>query len=104
MPDLNAVSGSQSATVQPSGSQWKQKVTPGEAQATFSKQLKEAIEGVNDAQVASNDKTKALARGEINDLHDVMITSQKASITMQTAVEMQGKVVEAYKEVMRMQV
>ncbi|REJ09507.1 flagellar hook-basal body complex protein FliE [Halobacillus trueperi] len=89
---------------QPSQIQWKKNVSPGEAHATFANQLKSAIAGVNEAQILSDDKTKALAQGEINDLHDVMITSQKASITMKTAVEMQSKVVEAYKEVMRMQV
>lgn len=89
---------------QPSESQWKQKVSPGEAHASFANQLKNAIDGVNQAQVESDQKTKALARGEIDDLHDVMITSQKAGITMKTTVEMQSKVVEAYKEIMRMQV
>ncbi|MYL48700.1 flagellar hook-basal body complex protein FliE [Halobacillus litoralis] len=89
---------------QPSQTQWKKNVSPGEAHATFANQLKNAIARVNEAQILSDHKTKALAKGEINDLHDVMITSQKASITMKTAVEMQSKVVEAYKEVMRMQV
>ncbi|WP_332308704.1 flagellar hook-basal body complex protein FliE [Halobacillus mangrovi] len=45
-----------------------------------------------------------MARGEVDDLHNVMIASQKASITMQTTVEVQNKVIEAYKEMMRMQV
>ena len=90
--------------MQPSVSQWKQGVSPAEAHATFSNQLKEAIAEVNKAQTVSDDKTKALARGEVEDLHDVMVTSQKASIMMQTTVEMQSKVVEAYKEIMRMQV
>ena len=59
---------------------------------------------MNKSQVESNEMTKALARGEVDDLHNVMITAQKASITMQTTVQMQNKVVEAYKEIMRMQV
>ncbi|MGV2620050.1 flagellar hook-basal body complex protein FliE [Halobacillus sp. ACCC02827] len=86
------------------GSQWKKAVSAGEAQGAFANQLKQAIEQVNEAQIASDNKTKALARGEIDDLHDVMITSQKASVTMQMAVEMQSKTIEAYKEIMRMQV
>ncbi|MBN9652843.1 flagellar hook-basal body complex protein FliE [Halobacillus sp. GSS1] len=89
---------------QPSQTQWEKNISPGEAHATFANQLKDAVAGVNKAQILSNEKTKALARGDINDLHDVMISSQKASITMKTTVEMQSKVVEAYKEIMRMQV
>lgn len=85
-------------------SQSKQNVAPGEAQVSFAKQLKSAVERVNEAQVLSDQKTKALAHGKIDDLHDVMITSQKASITLKTAIEMQSKVIDAYKEVMRMQI
>ncbi|MEQ6375321.1 flagellar hook-basal body complex protein FliE [Bacillaceae bacterium S4-13-58] len=80
------------------------KVTPGEAQSNFAGQLQNAINHVNQTQIQSDSKTQALANGTIDDLHDVMITAQKASITLQTAVEVQGKVIEAYKEIMRMQI
>ncbi|MUK89919.1 flagellar hook-basal body complex protein FliE [Ornithinibacillus sp. L9] len=79
-------------------------VKPGEAQKNFANVLKSAIEEVNDAQVISDKKTEALARGEIDDLHDVMITAQKASITLETTVQVQRKVIDAYNEIMRMQV
>lgn len=45
-----------------------------------------------------------MANGENVDLHQVMITAQKASITLQAALEIRNKVVEAYQETMRMQV
>ncbi|TCT26776.1 flagellar hook-basal body complex protein FliE [Melghiribacillus thermohalophilus] len=80
------------------------KVTPHEAQQSFASQLKEALERVNDAQQESDQKTVALAQGKIDNLHDVMIAAQKASITLQTTVEIQNKAIEAYKEIMRMQI
>ncbi|MBM7571817.1 flagellar hook-basal body complex protein FliE [Aquibacillus albus] len=80
------------------------KTSPGEAQQHFASSLKSAIDQLNHAQIESDKKTQALARGEIDNLHDVMITSQKASVALQTAVEMQRKVTDAYKEIMRMQV
>ncbi|MFD1037991.1 flagellar hook-basal body complex protein FliE [Virgibacillus byunsanensis] len=82
----------------------KQTISPGEAQASFANTLKSAIENVNDAQKASDKKTEALANGQIDDLHDVMITAQKASITLETTVQVQSKVIDAYNEIMRMQV
>ncbi|MFD1018178.1 flagellar hook-basal body complex protein FliE [Thalassobacillus hwangdonensis] len=88
----------------PMGAQSTNRLTPGEAHANFSKSLKDAIDNVNRSQITSDKKTEALAKGEVDDLHDVMVTAQKASITLQTSVEIQSKVVEAYKEVMRMQV
>ncbi|MGN8645003.1 flagellar hook-basal body complex protein FliE [Gracilibacillus sp. HCP3S3_G5_1] len=78
--------------------------TVGEAQQAFADNLKQALESINKAQHESDQKTEALAKGEIDDLHDVMITAQKASIMLQTGVEVQKKMVDAYNEVMRMQV
>ncbi|WP_226578754.1 flagellar hook-basal body complex protein FliE [Halobacillus litoralis] len=104
MADIQSAPLSSTLNLKPLNSQWNKAVSPGEAQAAFATQLKKAVDGINKAQVTSNEKTKALARGDINDLHNVMITSQKASITMQTAVEVQSKVIDAYKEIMRMQV
>lgn len=70
----------------------------------FGTYLKNAIDEVNDAQLQSADATQKLVDGQNIELHDVMITAQKASITMQTALEIRNKAVEAYQEMMRMQV
>jgi flagellar hook-basal body complex protein FliE len=104
MPDITSQFFPTSVSMNPNTSTSSSKVTPGEAHDTFASQLKNAIDGVNKSQMQSNKMTEALARGEADDLHNVMITAQKASITMQTTVEVQNKVVEAYKEIMRMQV
>lgn len=82
----------------------KQSVTPHEAQRSFSTYLKESLQKVNDAQIYSDKMTEKLALGEAVDLHEVMIAAQKASITMQATIEVRNKVIEAYQEVMRMQV
>ncbi|WP_121605226.1 flagellar hook-basal body complex protein FliE [Virgibacillus sp. Bac332] len=82
----------------------KPAISAGEAQGKFAAALKNAINDVNQAQIASDQKTEALANRKIDDLHDVMITAQKASITLETTVQVQKKVVDAYKEVMSMQV
>ncbi|MCR2820724.1 flagellar hook-basal body complex protein FliE [Lederbergia panacisoli] len=71
---------------------------------SFKDLLKTAIHEVNNAQVQSDMATEKLARGENIELHEVMITAQKASITMQAAIEIRNKAVEAYQEMMRMQV
>ncbi|WP_188454393.1 flagellar hook-basal body complex protein FliE [Virgibacillus oceani] len=81
-----------------------QLTSPGKAHADFANMLKTAIGKVNEAQTASDKKTEQLATGQIDDLHDVMITAQKASITLETSVQIQRKVIDAYNEIMRMQV
>ncbi|CQR47703.1 Flagellar hook-basal body complex protein FliE [Paraliobacillus sp. PM-2] len=80
------------------------KISPGKAQHQFASSLKNAINQLNASQIAADVKTEALVNGEIDDLHDVMITAKKASITLNTAVEVQKKAVDAYNEIMRMQI
>lgn len=77
---------------------------PGNSKADFSSILKDSIEELNQAEKTSDLKTEALLNGEINDLHEVMIAAQKASITVETTVQVQKKVIDAYNEIMRMQV
>ncbi|WP_257985474.1 flagellar hook-basal body complex protein FliE [Bacillus sp. V5-8f] len=81
-----------------------QSYTPYEAQQSFASVLKESIDKVNEAQAVSDNFTEKLARGENVDLHQVMIASQKASVMMQATLEVRNKVVEAYQEMMRMNV
>lgn len=78
--------------------------TPAQAQKSFASVLKESLNQVNEAQNQSDVMTEKLAKGENVDLHQVMIASQKASITMSATLEIRNKVIEAYQEVMRMQV
>ncbi len=71
---------------------------------TFAEQLKTALDKVNASQVQANEVTKQFLAGEIQDVHQVMIAMQEARLTMQLAVEVRSKIIEAYQEISRMQV
>ncbi|GEK32567.1 flagellar hook-basal body complex protein FliE [Kurthia sibirica] len=71
---------------------------------SFSTMLKDAIGSVNEAQQSSDVMTNKLITGQDVELHDVMITAQKASVTLNTALQFRNKAVEAYQEIMRMTV
>ena len=75
-----------------------------ESQQKFGTFLKDAIQETNAAQIQSDVMTEKLVRGEDVDLHNVMITAQKASIALNTTMEVRNKVIEAYQEIMRMPV
>ncbi|MCZ0755314.1 flagellar hook-basal body complex protein FliE [Anoxybacillus sp. J5B_2022] len=79
-------------------------VKPAEAQKEFAAFLKDAIHKVNDEQIQANQLTEKLVKGENVDLHQVMIAAQKASISLQLAIEIRNKAIEAYQDMMRMQV
>ena len=82
----------------------KPTVTSADVQQNFANTLKDAIAKVNDQQIQSDVATNKLINGENIELHEVMIASQKASITLNTTIEVRNKVVEAYQEIMRMSV
>lgn len=65
--------------------------------------FKQTLEEVQAAQNQSDKLTSELVTGEVQDIHEVMIASQKASLSLQLTVQVRNKVVEAYQEVMRMQ-
>lgn len=78
--------------------------TPFESQKNFGTFLKDAIREVNVKQIESDNMTQKLILGEDVDLHNVMITAQKASIALNATMEVRNKVIEAYQEIIRMPV
>jgi flagellar hook-basal body complex protein FliE len=69
----------------------------------FAAVLREAVEAVNrqvqDADTAQRD----FAVGRAQSVHDVMIAMEKADISLRLLTQMRNKAVEAYQEIMRMQ-
>lgn len=70
---------------------------------SFSDVLNKAIEQVDQLQKQSDAATEALAAGQPIDLHTVMIATQQAELAVQLTVQVRNKAVEAYQEIMRMQ-
>lgn len=74
------------------------------AGSAFGQALTDAISGLSQSQNAANDASVRLAAGEPIDLHEVMLADQTASLQFQLAVQVRNKLVEAYTDVMRMQI
>lgn len=69
----------------------------------FSDLFVKAIDGVNETQKHATGMAKAYERGDQGvDITDVMIASQKASVSFQAMVQVRNKLVEAYRDVMNM--
>ncbi len=71
---------------------------------SFSSFLSDAIDRVDNAEKVSNALDEQLAMGKIDNLHDAMIAAQKAELTLNLALEIRGQVLDAYRELMRIQV
>jgi flagellar hook-basal body complex protein FliE len=70
----------------------------------FKDMFESSLKQVNAAQKESEALTNQLITGEVKDIHQVMIASQKASISLQLTTQVRNKVIESYQEIMRMQV
>lgn len=70
----------------------------------FSEVLHNALQKVNSLQIESDEYRNLLITGEVDNLHDVTIAQEKANIALQLTLSIRNKVVEAYREIMRMQI
>src|SRR5262245_26462484 len=71
---------------------------------SFGDVLKQSLAEVNHLQEKSDAAITALASGEKASLHDTMIAMEQASISFKLMMQVRNKIVEAYQEVMRIQV
>ena len=73
--------------------------------ANFSTLLKQSIDKVNELQQTSGDLAKAFEIGDSSvSLAEVMIARQKSSVAFESVLQVRNKLMEAYREVMSMQV
>lgn len=71
--------------------------------ADFAAMLKQTIGAVNETQQTAGQMTKAFETGDTNvSLAEVMVASQKASVSFQAMLQVRNKLVEAYQDVMNM--
>jgi len=70
----------------------------------FSDFFQEKLTEVNDLQKDSQRITADFAAGKTDNIHQVMIAAEKAKIAVNLTTTVQSKAVDAYKEIMRLQV
>ncbi|MDP2361645.1 MAG: flagellar hook-basal body complex protein FliE [bacterium] len=76
----------------------------GTAAPSFVDTLKASIEAINVQQVQADELAAHFAAGEVENVHDAMISMEKASLSFKFMVEVRNKLLEGYQELMRMQV
>ena len=73
-------------------------------EVSFEQTLKKFIKDVDEAQKFAGESVEKLLTGEIKDIHDVMIAVEKAGTSFELMMEIRNKMIDAYREIMRMQV
>ena len=75
-----------------------------EAGPSFADTLKEAVQNVNQLHVEADRKAQELATGKTDDIAGVMIAAEKADVALRAMVQVRNKIIDAYQEIMKMQV
>lgn len=71
---------------------------------SFADTLKDAVANVNALQKASDVKMQELATGKTTNIPDVMMAAEKADLALRMMMQVRNKIIDAYQEVMKMQV
>lgn len=79
-------------------------ISTGEKLPSFAETLKGAISNVNDLSLESASQQQKLATGETKNIPEVMIAAEKSSVAFKLLMQVRNKVIDAYQEVMKMQV
>lgn len=87
---LEPVSGAQAAQTDASG-------------ANFSDLLKQALQEVGETQGVAEQEARNLMVGDPTDMHTAILAVQKADVSFQMMMAVRSKLIDAYREVMRMQ-
>ncbi len=69
------------------------------ATRSFGDYLRDSVRDVNNLQNKSKELGEQMAMGELENVHDLMIASEKASLAFKTMNAVRKKIIEAYKEV-----
>ena len=76
--------------------------TPAVQAPSFADRVGEALQQTNDLEVRAESATQGLVNGEHHDVHGTMIAMQEADVAFRLVTSVRNRVVEAYREVMRM--
>jgi len=69
---------------------------------SFFDTLNDSIQEINKLQMNANEQVQKLARGEVKDVHQVMIAAQEASLSFSMMMQVRNKIVDAYQEIIKM--
>ncbi len=70
---------------------------------SFTDVLKDAMNNVTKLQESAEAATEQLALGQVDDIHSIMIQTERAALALELTVQVTSKAVSAYNEIMRMQ-
>ena len=90
---------------QPSLNRKHEEIAPAKpvSATSFSDTLHDSLNAVNDLQTKKSQMITSFASGETQNVHELMISMQKASLAVNLTSAVRNKVLEAYRELSKLQ-
>ncbi|MDS0524110.1 flagellar hook-basal body complex protein FliE [Clostridium sp. SHJSY1] len=70
---------------------------------SFSSTLQKSLQEINDKQITADKMGESFAKGDDVEISDVMLSGEEAKLSLQFAVQVRNKLLDAYKEINQMQ-
>ncbi len=77
---------------------------PAKGDSSFVDTLKDSIKKVGELEKEADKEVEKLAKMESDDVTSTMLAIEKADLTFQLMMQVRNKIIDAYQEIMRMQV
>ncbi len=78
--------------------------TAGSISIPFSDYFKKALDETNNLLVSAQNLSDDFAAGRTDNIHQVFLAAEKADIALQFTMQIRNKIMDAYSEIMRMQI
>lgn len=76
---------------------------PTSASSSFGKVVQQFVNDTNNQQLQADQSVEMLATGQSESIHETMLALTKADLSLRLFMEVRNKVIDAYQDVMRMQ-
>ena len=83
--------------------QTKQNTTNAQS-INFNEILNNALDNVNQKQIDAETATQSLITGDAQDIHQVLLSTEEARLSLELASQIRNKLVDAYQEISKIQI
>ena len=71
--------------------------------SSFKDLVNDYLNETNNVQLEAGEAIQKMAAGDVENIHDVMIAVEKGRLSLELVLEIRSKLLDAYRELMRMQ-
>ena len=76
----------------------------GGSKAPFADLIREFVADTNASQADAQNSVKDMISGDVNNIHDVVMTASQAQLSFKLMMEIRNRLISSYQEIIRMQV